>query len=494
MAVTDVIVRNIFGEYYSVASKKTLNAKNLEALGATRLSELVMEITKGDIEAKRHLRLELAGAQGSGEVAKEIRKRLSAIARSNSFVEWDKIKKLIKDLEVQRSAIINHVAEDDPPEALELMWRFVALASSVFARCDDGSGRVGDIFHCAVDDLGEIAIVANPDPNYLAAQVFNALIENDYGQYDFLIRSVTPALGLKGLNILKKQVVEFSKEPMSKPINRDVIGYGSSGPLYADDYAKGRRESMVNLALLEIADAQGDVDAYIAQKSDNAKTIPAVAAEIAGRLLAVGRIEESWNAIEAVDEDRRGWIPFEWEQMRIEVLEAMDRQDEAQDFRWLCFERSLNGSHLRSYLKHLPDFDDMDAEDRAMELVLLYPSIYQSLNFFTLWPNIDKAAELVLSRANELDGDHYETLTTAADALEEKYPLAATLVRRALIDFALIKGRSTRYKHAARHLHECESLANTIDDFQSFETHDAYLDRIKVEHSRKSMFWGLVAE
>ncbi len=82
-----------------MASKKTLNAKNLEALGASHLSKLMIEITKGDVEAKRRLRLELAGAQGSGEVAKEIRKRLVTIARSQSFVEWDKIKKLVKDLE-----------------------------------------------------------------------------------------------------------------------------------------------------------------------------------------------------------------------------------------------------------------------------------------------------------------------------------------------------------------------------------------------------------
>ena len=479
-----------------MTSKKTLNTQNLEALGAARLSELMIEITKGDVEVKRRLRLELAGAHGPGEAAKEIRKRLMTIARSNSFVEWDKIKKLIKDLEFQRSAIVNHVAKDNPVEALELMWRFVAIANSVFERCDDGSGRVVDVFHGAVDDLGEIALAADPDPNSLADQVFNALIENDYGQYDYLIRSVTPPLGLKGLDILKKQVVEFSKEPISKPTkaNREVIGHGSSGPVYADDYAIRRRSSMVNLALLEIADAQGDVDAYIAQKSDNAKTVPAVATEIAGRLLAAGRVEEAWNAIEAVEEDRRGWIPFEWEQMRITVLEALDRSDEAQDFRWTCFERSLNGSHLRSYLKHLPDFEDMEAEERAIEFVLQHPSIHQSLSFLISWPNIEKAAELILTRANELDGDHYEILTPAADALEAKQFLAATLVRRALINFALVKGRSTRYQHAARHLHECASLAASIDDFLSFETHDTYLGRIKTEHSRKSMFWGLVSE
>ena len=71
-----------------MASNKTLNAKNLEALGAARLAELLLEISTGNAAAKRRLRLELVGAESPREVAKEIRKRLTTIARSRSFVDW----------------------------------------------------------------------------------------------------------------------------------------------------------------------------------------------------------------------------------------------------------------------------------------------------------------------------------------------------------------------------------------------------------------------
>lgn len=70
-----------------MASKKTLNAKNLEALGAQRIAELLIEISTGDAAAKRRLRLELAGAESPVEVAKEVRKRLTTIGRSRSFVD-----------------------------------------------------------------------------------------------------------------------------------------------------------------------------------------------------------------------------------------------------------------------------------------------------------------------------------------------------------------------------------------------------------------------
>ena len=51
-------------------------------------------------------------------------------------------------------------------------------------------------------------------------------------------------------------------------------------------------------------------------------------------------------------------------------MEALGNKDEAQAFRWQCFERTLNSAHLRAYLKRLPDFDDLEAEERAMSYAL----------------------------------------------------------------------------------------------------------------------------
>ncbi len=147
-----------------MAAKTTLNAKNLEALGAERLAELLLEISAGNTAAKRRLRLALAGAQSPGEVAKEIRKRLATIARSRSFVDWQGIKLLADDLDTQRRAIVETVAKAEPGGALDLLWRLMALASSVFERCDDSNGVVISVFRQACHDLGEVALKAKADP------------------------------------------------------------------------------------------------------------------------------------------------------------------------------------------------------------------------------------------------------------------------------------------------------------------------------------------
>ncbi len=478
-----------------MASKKALNAKNLENLGAARLAELLIEISAGDAVGKRRLRLELAGAAGPVEVAREIRKRLTTIGRARSLIDWEKRKVFVADLEVQRRTIVDQVAKAEPVEALDLLWRFMALANPVFERCDDSSGAVIGIFHAACRDLGWVAVSAKAAPKLLAEKAFHALTENDYGQYDGLIEALAPALGPDGLDHLKQLFIGLSKDPLPKPReeDREVIGWGSDGPVYADDYAERRRDSTVRMALQEIADALGDVDAFIAQQSEIAKTVPMVAAGIAQRLLAADRTSEAWEAINAADPDRPGWIPFEWEQTRLDVLEALGRAEEAQAFRWDCFERSLDGAHLRAYLMRLPDFEDVETEDRALSLALRYPSAYQALAFLISWPALDHAAEMVLFRADELDGNHYESLGPAADALEAKQPLAATVLRRAMIDFALAKARTKRYRHAARHLLQCESLDQEITDYGQFEVHDAYRNRLRMEHGRKTSFWSLLS-
>ncbi|MBB3135113.1 hypothetical protein FHS26_002854 [Rhizobium pisi] len=104
-----------------MAAKTTLNAKNLESLGAPRLAELLIEISMGSAARKRRLRMELAGNHGSVEIAREVRKRLASIARARTLIDWRKVKALKNDLETQRKTIAETVAADDPEEAFELI-------------------------------------------------------------------------------------------------------------------------------------------------------------------------------------------------------------------------------------------------------------------------------------------------------------------------------------------------------------------------------------
>ncbi len=475
-------------------SAKSLTAKTLEALGAPRLAELLIDIAAADPVMRRRLRLVLAGEAGGGEAAREVQKRLATLAKARSFVEWNKVKTLADDLAAQHRAIVDIVAKTDPREALDLLWRFMELVDPIMQRCDDGHGRLADVFRAAANDLAPLALAAEVDPGELARNVFGAVRNNGYGQFDGLIANMADALGATGLAALKQRFLAWEQEALVRPAQgeRRVIGYGSGGPLYADDLEARHRDWTVKSALRQIADLEGDVDGFIAQYAAETRQVPAIAVEIAGRLLKAGRTVEAWQAIEAADPKRLGAGAFDWQQVRIEALEALGRAEEAQAFRWSCFAAALEARHLRAYLKRLPDFDDVEAEDRAMSLALKFPEVHRALEFLVTWPALDRASDLVLARFSQLNGDLYEVLSPAGEALETRYPLASTLVRRAMIDFTLTAARAKRYPHAARHLAECEALARRIDDFGPHPTHADYRRGLRVEHGRKTGFWQSV--
>ena len=477
-----------------MAAKTTLNAKNLEALGAQRLAELLIEISTGSAAHKRRLRMELAGNQSSAEVAREVRKRLSSIARAKTFIDWRKVKATKTDLETQRKIIVETIAPHDPAEAFELIWQFLAIADPLFGRSDDGSGSLIESFHQAGTDAGIIAKSASLEVNVLAEKVFKALQDNGYGQFDRLITAMAPALGNVGLERLKALFVAWSREAKEKLANKDrrVIGWSSAGAIYEDEVYGNHKDLTIRIALQEIADAQGDVDAYIAQQPEKTRSAPLVAADIANRLVSAGRAKEALKALDKVETKGREDVPFEWQLARTEALEALERSDEAQAFRWACFEQSLNDEHLRAYVRRLPDFDDIEAEERGFAFAQAFPDANRALYFFLRWPSPAEAAKLVTKRATELDGDLYELMTPAAEVLSTKHPLAATIVLRSMIDFTLKSGRSSRYKHAARHLAECRSLATRIEDFGDLLSHEAYVVDLKHAHGRKSGFWSLM--
>jgi hypothetical protein len=473
-----------------MASKTTLNAKNLETLGAARLAELLIEISTGSAVAKRRLRLELAGAQSPKEAGREVTKRLISIARARSFVNWKNRKPLVTDLESQLRAIKEQIAPADPAEGLALLWRFMQVATPLFERCDDSSGIVIEVFHDACALLGEIALSAGSPPEALADAAVEALRDNGYGQYDGLIAILTPALGAEGLAHLKQRIEALAPVPVPPKGEWQAVGYGSGGATYAHQIEERARQSLVRMALKDIADAMGDADAFIAQYDPETRKVPKIAAEIAARLLVAGRAGDALGFIERAEFRDRDWVPEEWQSVRLDVLEALGRGDEAQAFRLEYFQRSLAADHLRAYLKRLPDFDDVEAEDKAMAYALSYPAVLSALRFLIHWPALDRAAQLVEQRFRELNGDRYEILTPAAAALSARYPLAATLALRAMIDFTLSAGKSSRYQHAARHLAECDDLASQIEAFGTFEPHATYVARLRRDHARKSGFWG----
>jgi hypothetical protein len=444
-----------------MASKRTLNAGNLETLGAPALAALLIEVSSGNAVIQRRLRLALAAAEGAEGAAQEVRKRLAAIARATTFVDARKRKALLADLEAQHQAISGAIAAADPGQAFQLLVRFLDLADGVLERSSDSTGALIGVFERALADLAPLAMAAALSPEALVEQVIELIAANGYGQFDGLIPAVAPALGELGLALLQRFYSEHG------------------GP-------------DATLVLRQIAEARGDIDAYLAQFNPRQLSQPLIAADVAQHLLQAGRAEQALAVLDGATANLTDWLVLDWGDVRIAVLEALARRDDAQQQRWDLFCRCLSIPHLRVYLQRLDDFTDVEAEERALQIVVHHPQRLLALAFLVLWPALGRAARLVIDHRDQWDGDVFEVLVPAAERLSPSHPLAATILLRAMVVFALATGRSKRYRHAAAHLQSCERLAADIDDWQGLESHSSFVGQLRETHGRSWSFWQLV--
>lgn len=473
-------------------SKKTLSKANLEALGAARLAALLMEVSTGSAEIKRRLRLELSHSLGPDALAHDVRKRLAALRKSTSFVGWRRRKALIKDLKTQEAMIVEKVAPEDPALGFDLLWQFIEIAPSVYGRVDDSKGEIGDVFRGAIARFEEIAPRALLAPDDLAKRVWGALQDNAYGEWDGILGLLAPTLGPTGLSTLKALVEEFSDTPVQEHAeDHEAIRFlrqlrGGIG------HAETKKARFVKSCLQQIATAQGDVKAYIDQYSDHDLQRKDISAEVALLLIDDARPEAALEILQNVGQDA-GHIGQEaWDNAYIAALSALGRVQDAQDHRWSCFCTTLDPAHLRAYLKLLPDFEDIEAEDRAKAYVRSFPDLSTALTFCVEWPDLQAAAEITERRSDELDGDRSLLLASVANAVQLRHPLAAVLLWRAVISRTLALGQTSRYAQAAEHLAECGALDVRITDYHPHHSHAQYLQDLQTRHDRKTSFWAKV--
>ncbi|MDP2079610.1 MAG: hypothetical protein U0934_20875 [Pseudotabrizicola sp.] len=475
-------------------AKKTLNAENLETLGAERLAGLVMDLVRGNAALQRRARMELSAAQGPKDIAADLRKRFVSLRRSTSYVDWRKQKVFVKDLASLLAMIETGVAPQDADEAFDLAWSFLQLAPSIHARTDDSNGAIGDILRDAMRLIATLASRINVSRNVLAERILDAVAEAGYGEFDGIIPALAAALGPDGLDHLKTITEAWAA---AGPTAQEIARYRGLG-LMSSPEASARRnmDSTRSIILADVADAQGDVDAYMARYSAEQLTYGTIAPDVARRLLDAGRVQEAFDILTRARNAEAGQamrlFRYDLDAVYEECLEKLGTREDLKQHLWETFTQTLQGIALRKYLKLMPAFDDIEAEDRALALAETHPHLGAAIHFLIGWPDHSRAARMIAARADELDGNAYETLTTAADTLAAAHPLAATLLRRAMIQDTLTGAKSTRYRHAARHLAECQASDAAIDDYGSAASHTQFARTLRQTHARKSGFWQLL--
>ena len=473
---------------------KALNKKNLTALGADVLAELLMDAVKGDAARQRRVRMALSSEQSSKEAAADIRKRLVQIRRAKSWISARAQRSLAKELTGLIELTATRIAPENADLSFDLLWSLLQLAPDLYARTDDRNGTIGTVMNDAMDAIETLAPRLDRDPASLADQVFDAFQDNGYSEFDRAIPALSKALGHAGLNTLKTR----AKAAMDEPVTLDDTEYVGVfvNAKRRFEMARDSRDRTLRMILSDIADVEGDVDAWLSQYNALQLTYHTIAPDAARRLLSAGRAQEALRIMEACiaadnSEDRSFDAP-EVDSAYFACLEALDMEYDLRRAMWTRFETRLCAETLRRYLSRLPDFEDEEALLEAHAHVRSHPNLFQGLIFCLNWPDPVLAADIVLTRHDELDGNVYEILTPIGGLLEAEHPLAATMVWRSMIIYALKNNRAKRYRHAARNLASCAQANMEITDYDAFQSHEDFVTDLRHRHPRKHAFWDKV--
>ncbi len=437
------------------ASARRLTAANLEALGAESLAALLLELSDSQPALKRRLRMELAAAVGSAPLAEEIDKRLVMIGGSKAKVSWRKRPELILDLHVLRRMIAGRLADLDAGLAMRRLWTFLDLADGLSLRVKDPKGELAQVFVAAAEDMAGLAGRA-PADIALAGEVADMLFRGSASWAERLGPALAGFGQVFGAAVQAELKARIAARPAFKPSAR---------------------------VLRAVADAAGDVDAFLETVPSTLRHDPGTAAAVGRRLLGAGRLEEALATLQAADprnraralDGRADPAAEPWYEAWIEVLEKSGETRAAHEERWAAFERTLSSDQLRRFLKALPDFDDVEASDRAFEVAARYPLFAEGLAFLMAWPALQEASAMVLARRDEVSGDA-DHLAEWAARLDARYPKAALVLLRAAI--TTLWSRPATRADAEPLADEAEALARRIGDLDGIDSHEAFVTRL----------------
>lgn len=120
-------------------------------------------------------------------VDKELKSRLTALKRSRRFVRWGESAGLARELRELLLQIEDQVA--DAQTGCKLIADFYTTDRSVFDRCDDSSGHVGDVYRYDACELFVSYAKRCADKFWLAKLILKTSLKDDYGVRDALVKS-----------------------------------------------------------------------------------------------------------------------------------------------------------------------------------------------------------------------------------------------------------------------------------------------------------------
>jgi hypothetical protein len=401
-------------------------------------------------------------------VEKELETRLSALKRSRRFVRRGESSGLARELRELLLLIEDQVV--DAQAGCTLVAVFYTTDHSVFGRCDDSSGHVGDVYRYDACKLFSRYAKRCTDTSWLARLILKTSLKNDYGVRDALVNNAAEFLPEAQLRWLIDQYQQMAEKETDEFPSRHWLYQVESlarqlkdSPLFEQTRRAAWGDELGTAGCVDIARVYLECGNELTAL-DWLKRIPA----------GVGYQQQERDELLLASYGKQGN-----KQQQVEVARrSFRRQRSRSGFeRWV----SIVG-------------DDQRNELLSQEVRIILDSPLLSLAdaaFLTAMEQWDAAESYLQVRAEQLNGDHYQFLLPLAETFASlARPLTASLLYRTLLDSILRRARTTTYGHGARYLRKLDLLAKTVSDWRDIEPHTVYVEQLRQKHGRKTSFWS----
>jgi NTP pyrophosphatase (non-canonical NTP hydrolase) len=443
-------------------------AETLAKRGAERLAAFVLKLgqTVDGVEERIEAFLASDDSKSAAQLAARYLTEIKGARRR--YHGYEGAQELADRLDQILDIIETAVLPASPSAALDLTVQFIESDGYAFETADDSYGHIGAVFGraCAL-----FADAAKSLPSADTLPIFKRLVASDaYGARGDLIKGVGRFLDQAHLDAFVGEL-------------RAALAGGGASAAGACWRLKAVAESIRDPVLYE--------DAIRAGKQDDLP--PSLAVDVARHYLDAGRPKDALAKLPTSAESLGGY-GFDFHDIRVRALAALGETEALRSALWAKFVQAPSPDALDKLLAAEPADARAARRKAALEEARARLPAQSMAEFFAEIGELADAATVVLGAPGGLNGDLYFGLVPLAEKLESTYPLAASLVYRALLESILRRGQSKYYHHGARYWVLLLQIGPRIADWKGFESDVQYRERIGREHPRKTAFWHAAKE
>jgi len=400
--------------------------------------------------------------------AKQLKDKLASLKRARRFIRWGESAGLARELQNMLQQIEERV--DDPQIGCELVANFYTTDRSVFDRCDDSSGHVGDVYRFYAQELFLSYASNYVDKNQLAKLVLKTSLKDDYGVRDVLVNCAAEFLPEEQLRWLIGQFLKLANTE-------------------TDEFARHHWHYQVESLARQLKDPQLFEKTRLAAWGADLPTAGKIA--IAEVYLENGDEQTALSWLEKISQTEN-YHREKQDELLLNIYGRLGVIEKQRQVARRSFRRQRSKRLFEQWLVIAGQDQHSALLAEETQIILNTPLLsLTNAAFLTDMEQYDAAESYLQARAEQLDGDHYQYLLPLADTFESlARPLTASLLYRALLDSILRRGQTKTYGHGARYLRKLDLLAKTVSNWKEMKPHAEYTAQIKQIHRRKTSFWA----